>query len=114
MMNPISGDDFRQWSDRLRDVEEMLSDPELRGEAARIREQARELRRDWQRHSADPNWELVRQRVAAPLSQLQREVTEEWLRKTTKDAVVPVDRQPVPRQYQDAVRRYYERIGSGQ
>src|SRR5690606_11840143 len=29
---PIIGDNFRDWSDRLRDVEELLQDPELRAE----------------------------------------------------------------------------------
>ena len=31
---PITGEGFRQWSDRMRDVEELLDDPELRAEAA--------------------------------------------------------------------------------
>ena len=34
---PLTGGDFRKWADRLRDVEEMLDDPALRAEAARIR-----------------------------------------------------------------------------
>ena len=56
---PLTGERFLQWSDRLRDVEEMVADPELRGEAARIRERARSMRAEFKRHSADPNWELV-------------------------------------------------------
>jgi hypothetical protein len=38
---PITGAEYSQWSDRLRDVEEMLDQPELRAEAARIRDRAR-------------------------------------------------------------------------
>ena len=35
---PITGDDYRNWADGMRDVEELIEDPELRAEAARIRE----------------------------------------------------------------------------
>ena len=39
---PIAGEDFRDWADRLRDVEEMIADPDLRAEAARMaRDQSR-------------------------------------------------------------------------
>ena len=46
IVRPLTGDDFRDWSDRLRDVEEMVDDPDLRAEASRIREQAREIRKE--------------------------------------------------------------------
>ncbi len=111
---PISGADFRDWSDRLRDVEEMIGDPDLRAEAARIREQAREIRREMKRHSKEPNWDLVKMKIAKPLAELQDRVAEELIRRSGKDNLVPLDRDPVPAQFQDAVRRYYERLGSGQ
>jgi hypothetical protein len=114
MMQPISGEDFRDWSDRLRDVEEMIADPDMRAEASRIREQAREIRREMKRHSAEPNWDLVKMKVAKPLAELQDRVAEEIMRRSSKDALVPLDRDPVPAEFQDAVRRYYERLGSGQ
>ena len=114
MLRPLTGDDFRDWSDRLRDVEEMVADPDLRAEASRIREQAREIRKDMKRHSAEPNWDLIKMKVAKPLAELQDRVAEEIMRRGSKDALVPLDRDPVPVQYQDAVRRYYERLGSGQ
>ena len=41
---PLTGDEYMPWSDRLRDVEEMLDDPTLRAEAARIRDRARAVR----------------------------------------------------------------------
>ena len=111
---PISGEDFRDWSDRLRDVEEMIGDPDLRAEASRIREQAREIRKEMKRHSKEPNWDLVKMKIAKPLAELQDRVSEELIRRSGKDDLVPLDRDPVPAQYQDAVRRYYERLGSGQ
>ena len=92
----------------------MIADPDLRAEASRIREQARELRKEMkERHSADPNWDLVKLKVAKPLAELKDRVAEEIMRRGSKDALVPLDRDPVPVEYQDAVRRYYERLGSG-
>jgi hypothetical protein len=110
---PLTGERFRDWSDRLRDVEEMVADPELRAEAARIRERARALRADLKRHAGDPNWELVQSQVAGPLVELRDRVAAEVLRRTAKQAIVPLDRDPVPPKYAEKTRLYYQRLGSG-
>ncbi|MGH7137012.1 MAG: hypothetical protein ACREHD_14830, partial [Pirellulales bacterium] len=110
---PIAGEDFRDWSDRLRDVEEMIDDPALRAEAARIRERARGIRAELKRHSKEPNWELVKIDVSRPLEELRDRVSQELLRRTSKDALLPLDRDPVPPKYSEKTRRYYERLGSG-
>ena len=111
--SPLGGSDFVEWSDRLRDVEEMVGDPELRAEAARIRDRARSLRAESRRHSAPPNWELVQSQVAGPLVELSRRVSEELLRRNSKKAIVPLDRDAVPPKYSEKTRQYYERLGSG-
>lgn len=113
VQSPLTGEDYRQWVDQLRDVEEMVTDPELRAEAARIREEAQEIRRDLKRHSQDPNWDLVQLEIVRPLQNLQDRVTEEILRRSSDREMVRTDRDPVPSQYQDAVQRYYERLGIG-
>jgi hypothetical protein len=110
---PISGTDFMNWSDRLRDVEEMVDNPELRAEAARIREQARSIRAEMKRHSSTPNWKLVRVNVAEPLIELSNRVSDELLRRNSKQAIVPLDRDPVPPKYSEKTRRYYEQLGNG-
>jgi hypothetical protein len=110
---PITGEDFLKWSDRLRDVEEMVDDPELRAEAARIRDQARAIRAEFKRHSKEPNWGLVRVNVAEPLVELSNRVSDELLRRNSKQAIVPLDRDPVPPKYSEKTRRYYERLGTG-
>lgn len=111
---PITGDDFREWSDRMRDVEEIVDDPELRAEAARIRERARAFRQEYKRHSEEPKWDLIRDMVARPLRELRQEVSEELLRRAAeKNELVPIDRDPVPEQFVEQVRRYYESLGSG-
>lgn len=110
---PLGGEDFREWSDRLRDVEEMIDDPQLRAEAARIRDRARGFRRDLKRHSKEPEWDLVELQVAKPLAELRDRVAEELLRRTSADAIIPLDRDPVPSKYSEQVRKYYERLGAG-
>jgi hypothetical protein len=110
---PLTGEDFRNWSDRLRDVEEMVTDPRLRAEAARIRQRAREIRVETSRHSLAPNWDIVEDTVIQPLQDLRQAVNEELLRRGSREALVPLDREPVPPQFADQVRRYYERLGSG-
>ena len=111
---PLTGEDFLDWANRLRDVEEMIADPDLRAEAARIRDRAKEVRRDLKRHSKDPNWDLVRMNIAQPLAELQQRVTEELMRRSAPKNRVPLDRDPVPPRFEEAVRRYYEQLGSGQ
>ena len=69
---------------------------------------------EMKRNSAEPNWDLVEMKVAKPLAELQDRVSEEILRRTSTKSRVPLDRDPVPVEYQDAVRKYYERIGVGQ
>jgi hypothetical protein len=110
---PITGEGFREWADRLRDVEEMVDDPEIRAEAARIRERARAVRAEFKRHSQEPNWGLVQSQVAGPLVELSNRVADELLRRNSKQAVVPLDRDPVPPKYSEKTRRYYEQLGSG-
>jgi hypothetical protein len=95
-------------------VEEMVVDPELKGQAARIRERARSIRAELKRHSTEPNWELVQQQVAGPLVELRDRVAEELLRRTAQKAIVPLDRDPVPPKYSEKTRLYYERLGSGE
>jgi hypothetical protein len=112
--DPLTGDGFIEWSDRLRDVEEMVDSPELRSEAARIRDRAREVRLEFRRNSKEPQWNLVEKMIATPLRELKRNVSEELLRRSAdKSAPVPIDRDPVPVEFTDAVQKYYESLGSG-
>jgi hypothetical protein len=113
-LGPLTGDGFRDWSERLRDVEEMVSDPDLKTDAARIRDRAQQVRKDLIRHSQEPNWDLVRMSIAKPLVELRDRVSQELQKRESKKALVPIDRDPVPAPYVEQVRRYYERIGSGQ
>jgi hypothetical protein len=110
---PFTGNNFVGWSDALREVEESVRDPELRASASAIREAARELHRDAKRHAGEPRWDLVKEMVAKPLARLREQVELEWLRQTAdQNAVVPLDRDPVPTIYENQLQKYYENLSS--
>ncbi|MHB0959005.1 MAG: hypothetical protein ACYC0X_27000 [Pirellulaceae bacterium] len=111
---PLTGTQFREWLDRLRDVEEMIGDSELRQQLGQVRDRARAVRTDLIRHSQEPNWDLVRMGIARPLQELRERLDEELQRRASRKALVPIDRDAVPTVFEEQVRRYYERIGSGQ
>ncbi|MFG0334429.1 MAG: hypothetical protein ACF8TS_13780, partial [Maioricimonas sp. JB049] len=108
---PLTGGQFMDWSDRMRDVEEMLTNPDLRSAVARVRDRAREVRIDVKRHSKQPNWKLVRTNIYGELVELQDLVAEEIARQQPENDLVPIDRDPVPDRYSELVRAYYERLG---
>jgi hypothetical protein len=65
------------------------------------------------RHGEQPQWDLVEDMVAKPLRELKQQVRAELLRRTAeKNELVPIDRDPVPARFSDAVQRYYENLGS--
>ena len=111
---PLTGDGFSQWSDTMRSVEEMIDRDDLRSRATQIRQRVRSVRVDVKRHSRSPQWEWVQDQLVEPLNDLRREVSEELIRRTSeKQALVPIDRDPVPPEFDAAVREYYEQLGSG-
>ena len=110
---PLTGGAFDRWSDRLRDVEDMVDDPAWRAEAARIRERARGVRRAMRRGGKGPRWDLIRTGVLGPLQELRDRIGGELARRDAKGRLVPIDRDPVPPEYVDPVRRYYEELGRG-
>jgi hypothetical protein len=107
----LTGEDFAKWADRLRNVEEMVDDPGIRAEVARVREIARGIRVEFKRHSLAPKWEAVRIQISAPLAEVRDRVAEELARRESKENLVPIDRDPVPQKYAERVRRYYEDLG---
>jgi hypothetical protein len=108
---PITGEDFASWADRLREVEEMVGQPDLRVEIARARERARQLRQEFRRSQQRPDWAVVRLEVVRPLVEVRERLAEELARRDPGDQLVPIDRDPVPGRYSELVRRYYEQLG---
>ena len=108
---PLAGDDFLSWSDGLRDVEEMIDEPVLRNQVAAARERARVLRQDSRRDHKRPDWDVVRLQVLNPLTEVRDRIAEELAQRQSREALVPIDRDPVPSRYSELVRRYYEELG---
>jgi DNA repair exonuclease SbcCD ATPase subunit len=111
---PMYGGEFREWSERLGQVEELMDQPDLRTQAGRIRDRARALRAEFKRHANEPQWDLVRNQVYGPLTELRNRVAEELARVQSTESLVPIDRDPVPNKFSDLVRRYYEKLGDSQ
>jgi len=108
---PLTGNDFSQWSDRLRDVEQLIDSPQLRSEVANARDQARRVRIEYKRGEAKPDWANVELQVLKPLVEVRDQIREELARRSTENPLVPLDRDPVPGRYSELVRRYYEQLG---
>jgi hypothetical protein len=108
---PLAGDDFGPWSDRLRDVEEMIEEPVLRNQVAAARERAQVLRLAFKRDHKRPDWDVVRLQIVNPLAEVRDRIADELARRQSREALVPIDRDPVPSRYSELVRRYYEELG---
>jgi hypothetical protein len=111
---PITGNGFVNWSDRLRDVEQVLDSQDLRNQLTTVRERVAVFRGEYRDRGRMPDGEVVRQQILAPLTQVRVWVQEELTRRQNADSLVPLDRDPVPENYSELVRKYYEKLGSAQ
>ncbi|MBI3416132.1 MAG: hypothetical protein HY043_12610 [Verrucomicrobia bacterium] len=110
---PITGIEYSQWSDRLRDVEEMIDQPDLRNRVATVRERAAVIRQEFRREFKKPDFAQLSLQIVKPLAEVRNRIAEELARRESREALVPIDRDPVPTKYSELVRRYYEKLGSG-
>lgn len=108
---PFTGEDFIQWSENLRDVEEMLTERDLREEAARVWDRARAVRAEFKRHGTEPQWDLVRDQIIEPLTELRGRVSDRLAQLQSDETLVPIDRDPVPDRFAELVRTYFENLG---
>ncbi len=109
----FTGNGYEQWSDRLRNVEELLDNSELRNEAAKVQDRARALRIEFKRSNEAPQVSQLSARITQPLIELRDRVVEELSKKDAGKNLAPVDRDPVPAEYRDLVKRYYQELGAG-
>lgn len=110
--SPMTGQGFGAWTERLREVEELVEDPEVRARIQQVRQRARSMRAEFVRHAREPNWELVKFEVLEPLIELDVELTRELNRHQLDGDRPPLDRDPVPRIYTEIVKQYYEQLGA--
>ena len=111
--SPLTGAGYGEWTDRLRNVEELLNQPELRNEASKVLDNARALRIDHERNDVTPQAENLQMRITQPLVELRDRVAEELAKRNTNNPMVPVDRDPVPPAFRELVKRYYKELGNG-
>src|SRR5512138_380924 len=51
-----------------------------------------------------PDWAVVRLEILGPLAEVGRQLDDELARRTTKNPMLPIDRDPVPNRYSELVR----------
>ena len=111
---PITGDDYGNWADRLSNIEEMVDQEDIRNGLAKVLDDARAMRIDFQRNNDAPQAGSINQRITNPLVELRQRLSEEIAKLNKENPIAPIDRDPVPSEFRDLVRRYYEELGSGE
>jgi hypothetical protein len=53
----------------------------------------------------------VQLQVVKPLVEVRSRINDELARRQSREALVPIDRDPVPDRFSELVRRYYEELG---
>jgi hypothetical protein len=109
---PITGNDYATWSQQLRDVESVLDSPDLRNQLATVRDRLGAFRAEYRNGRRVPPAGIIRGQLLLPLSQVQVWVQEELSRQENSSSLAPLDRDPVPENYSELVRKYYEQLGS--
>jgi hypothetical protein len=111
---PILGDDFANWADRMRDVEQVVESDALRNRLAAVRERVAAFRAEYRLHDRIAPAAVVRLQVLEPMTEVRRRLQEDLARLENARSLVPLDHDPVPDNYSELVRKYYEKLGGGQ
>jgi len=110
---PITGEDYGDWADRLSRIEEMLPQADLRNNLAQVQDDARAMRIDFRRDNSAPEAATIQKRITVPLLELRQRISEELAKMNRDNPIAPIDRDDVPSEFRDLVRRYYEELGAG-
>ena len=102
------------FTDQLRDVQTVLDPADLRNQLATVRERLAGYRAEYRDRGQVPSEATVREQILVPLTQVRVWLQEEAARQENASSLVPLDRDPVPENYSDLVRTYYEKLGSAQ
>jgi hypothetical protein len=114
LAGPIVGNDFLNWADRMRDVEQVVDSVELRNRLATVRERVAAFRADYRQLGRWPPPEAVKMQVLQPMTEIRVQLQEDLARLENVRSLVPLDHDPVPDNYSELVRKYYEKLGGGQ
>jgi hypothetical protein len=108
---PITGSDFVDWSSRMRDVEQVLDEQALRNQLATARERAAAMRAEFRQSRIKPKADLVRRQILDPITEVRVQLHDDLARLADTNNLVPLDHDPVPENYSELVRKYYEKLG---
>ncbi len=111
---PITGGDYLDWSDQLHNVEQAVDQQDLRNQLATVRERVSAMRAEFRQTGRKPDVNVVREQIITPLTQVRVWLQDELARRENSDSLAPLDRDPVPDNYAELVRQYYEKLGSAQ
>lgn len=89
----------------------MIELPEARERITEAREAAERMRAEFKRHSLPPQWDSIDTSVLEPIREVKSWVEQELMRLHDPEVLQPIDRDPVPPAYEEAVKRYYEALG---
>ncbi len=107
----ITGGGYEEWRDRLADLEAVVTDPEAQSAVARARRAGIEMRKDFKRHSKEPDQARIENEILRPLAEAATELNVRLRELDREDPLAPVGRDPVPDRYTEIVRRYFEELG---
>jgi predicted nucleic acid-binding Zn-ribbon protein len=111
---PITGNQYLDWTDRMRQVEEVVDSTDLRDRLAEVRERVGVFRSDFRQRHQKPDAKAVQNLVVAPLAEVRARLDEDLARMSNAKSLVPLDHEPVPENFSEMVRKYYEKLGGGQ
>ncbi|MCH2208427.1 MAG: hypothetical protein MK132_21510 [Lentisphaerales bacterium] len=106
--------EFKEMIGDLRNIEDLLQNQELRQQVASIRDRMRQMEMDKKRFSKKPNVDQIRKKLFEPLSELQKEISEELAKMNDTKGKVRMDKDPIPEKYEEQVRSYFNRLGKGE
>jgi hypothetical protein len=111
---PVTGNDYSSWTERVRDVEQVLDAPDMRNQLAAVRERVGAWRAEFRRNGKKPDAQTIQTQVLQPMTEVRAWLRDELARREDANSLVPLDHDPVPEHYSDLVRQYYEKLGGGQ
>ena len=71
------------------------------------------MRIDYRRDNLPPQADQITTRITNPLVEMRNRLTEELAKLDKENPLAPIDRDPVPSEFRELVKKYYEELGSG-
>ena len=76
-----------------------------------MRERVAAYRSDFRKRGQKPDADTLRSTVLDPMTEVRTRLQEDLARLANANSLVPLDHDPVPENYTEMVRKYYEKLG---